>query len=202
MSVSLSSVGKSHPDSAGRNPVNLVPCDSAVTVYISLGSNIEPEDNLRASLRAIDELLDELVCGFVYRSAAVGFDGADFLNTVAKGQTCMPAETLSAKLYAIENAQGRDRRLPRFSSRPIDLDLLLYGDTVQHDDDVVDVPRPEILEQAFVLLPLAELAPELKHPENGESFAELLIDFEKRLPESVAAMHRVAFSMNEAPPVK
>jgi 2-amino-4-hydroxy-6-hydroxymethyldihydropteridine diphosphokinase len=104
----------------------------------------------------------------------------------------MPAETLSAKLYAIEDAQGRDRRQPRFSSRPVDLDLLMYGDTVQHDD-VIDVPRPEILEQAFVLLPLAELAPELKHPENGESFAALLSDFTKRLPESVAAMHRVAF---------
>ncbi|MEE9320860.1 MAG: 2-amino-4-hydroxy-6-hydroxymethyldihydropteridine diphosphokinase [Granulosicoccus sp.] len=168
--------------------------DPAVTVYISLGSNIEPEANLRVSLRAITELLDDLVCGHVYRSAAVGFDGADFLNTVAKGQTCLPAEALSARLHDIEDAQGRDRRQPRFSSRPIDLDLLLYGDTVQHDD-VVDVPRPEILQQAFVLLPLAELAPELKHPETDESFAALLSDFEECHTDKVAAMHRVEFRL-------
>jgi 2-amino-4-hydroxy-6-hydroxymethyldihydropteridine diphosphokinase len=83
-----------------------------------------------------------------------------------------PLESVYKALAEIETAHGRVREGPRFSSRTLDLDILLYGNLVRHDADF-DIPRDEILKYAFVLGPLAEIAPALAHPETGKSFQEL-----------------------------
>jgi len=81
-------------------------------------------------------------------------------------------------LRDIEDAHGRDRSGPRFSSRTLDLDLLLYDDLIL-DENGLKLPRGEILKNAFVLWPLAEIAPQLIHPEAGVSYTELWSDFDK-----------------------
>ena len=76
------------------------------------------------------------------------------------------------RLRAVEDACGRDRSGPKFSPRTLDFDLLIYGDFVS-TDPAIDVPRDEILQYPFVLKPLADLAPEARHPVVGRSYAEL-----------------------------
>jgi 2-amino-4-hydroxy-6-hydroxymethyldihydropteridine diphosphokinase len=108
----------------------------------------------------------------VYDSAAVGFDGFDFLNLVVGLDTELGVEAVNAVFRDIENQLGRDRSLPKFASRSIDLDILTYDDLVLNTSGI-RVPRPEILENAFVLKPLQDLAPDTPHPENGETYAVL-----------------------------
>ena len=86
---------------------------------------------------------------------------------------------MAQRLHRIEEDYGRERSGPKFSSRTLDLDLLLYDDLVL-DESGLQIPRDEILQRAFVLWPLAELAPDLKHPVNGKSYAQLWLDFDKR----------------------
>ena len=141
-------------------------------VYVSLGSNQNREDNIRRAVQALRRDFTEIELSPVYDSAAVGFDGSDFLNLVASFESQLDAMAIFSAFRAIETELGRDRSLPRFASRPIDLDLLLYDDAIL-DLPGLRVPRPEILEQAFVLKPLQDLAPDLPHPELGDSFADL-----------------------------
>lgn len=147
-----------------------------VTVYVGIGSNIEPERHVPAGLKALEERFGALRRSRVYRTRAVGFDGDDFLNLVAAFETRESPGAVAAALRSIEEAAGRRRSGVRFASRTLDLDMLLYGDRVIRSDGL-DVPRGEILEQAFVLGPLAELAPRMHHPELGVSFAELWARF-------------------------
>lgn len=141
-------------------------------VYVGLGSNVDRESKLRRAVAALREEFGELGLSPVYDSAAVGFDGSNFLNLVASFYSDLEAERLVAIFHRIEDSMGRDRSLPKFASRPIDLDLLLQGERII-DLPGIRVPRPEILENAFVLKPLQDLAPDLRHPETGETFAVL-----------------------------
>jgi len=137
-------------------------------VYLGLGSNVDPEENLRLGIAELRRRFGELEISTVYRNAAVGFEGADFLNLVV-GLTCDNTPTdIHEQIEAIHKLAGRERAAVRFSSRALDIDLLLYGDLVITDQPA-QVPRPDILEFAFVLRPLAELAPDLIHPETGQS---------------------------------
>ena len=140
-------------------------------VTVSLGSNIEAERNLRAAVRALHQRYGELTLSPVYQTEAVGFDGDDFLNLVASCHTDEPVEAVAAGLKAIEDELGRDRSQPKFSARSIDLDLLTYGDRVP-DEGGVQIPRDEILENAFVLKPLADIHGDLRHPVTGTTLAE------------------------------
>jgi 2-amino-4-hydroxy-6-hydroxymethyldihydropteridine diphosphokinase len=108
----------------------------------------------------------------VYDSAAVGFDGSDFLNLVAGVDTNLEVEAVAAMFRAIEDQLGRDRTQPKFASRPIDLDILTYDNLILEVPGI-RIPRPEILENAFVLKPLQDIAPQSLHPVNGQSYAEL-----------------------------
>jgi 2-amino-4-hydroxy-6-hydroxymethyldihydropteridine diphosphokinase len=146
-------------------------------VYVSMGSNIDPGDHLVLAAEALRQRFGEVALSSVYRSRAVGFEGPPFLNLVAGFDTDLPPEAVVTMLRNVEDWHGRDREAPRFSSRPLDLDLLLYGDRVIRRGDL-QVPRDEILEQAFVLWPLAELAPDLVHPETGYSMKALREAFE------------------------
>lgn len=142
-------------------------------VYVSIGSNVEPARHVHIALDALRERYGELVVSPVYRTAAVGFDGDDFLNLVVGFETADGIRQVDAVLDAIESSAGRDRAAPRFAPRTLDLDLLLFGDAVL-DDDGIRVPRREITEYAFMLRPLADIASQLQHPVLGRSMVELL----------------------------
>jgi 2-amino-4-hydroxy-6-hydroxymethyldihydropteridine diphosphokinase len=141
-------------------------------VFVSIGSNVERERNIRAAVAALRTRFGPLQLSRVYQTPAVGFAGEDFYNLVAAFDTAEPIERVREALIGIEAAQGRERNGPRYGPRTLDLDILLYGDLVRHGDGF-DVPRGEITRHAFVLGPLAELAPDLRHPETGETMARL-----------------------------
>lgn len=140
--------------------------------YVSLGSNIEPERNLRLALDALREGFGPLSVSTVYRNKAVGFEGDDFLNLVAGFDTDKSPAELLAELRDIEARYGRERGVDKFSPRSLDLDLLLYGNAVI-DDGKVQVPRKELERYPFMLRPLAELAGNLRHPVSGRSLYDI-----------------------------
>lgn len=144
------------------------------TAWLSLGSNIEPRRYLRAAASALRERFDDVRMSPVYRSPAVGFAGPDFLNAAARIETDMEATALDAWLHALEDANARDRSGPRFSSRTLDVDLLLYDQLVQTGPGHLHVPRAELETQAFVLRPMVDLAPDLIHPQSGLSMTQML----------------------------
>ncbi|MCP5151357.1 MAG: 2-amino-4-hydroxy-6-hydroxymethyldihydropteridine diphosphokinase [Chromatiales bacterium] len=141
-------------------------------VLISIGSNLEPRHHLAVALAALEARYGSVTTSPVYESAAVGFDGPPFLNLVAAFDTAEAVGTTAGALRRIEDECGRDRSGPRFSSRTLDLDILLHGDTVGEVDGV-RLPRDEILTAPFVLRPLADVAPQMCHPADGRSFATL-----------------------------
>ena len=132
-------------------------------IFVGLGSNIEPEANLRGALAALRLQFGELHCSSVYRSPAFGFVGPEFLNMVVGLSADVGVDALEVALSELENARGRDPG-KRSGSRTIDLDLLLYGSRV---DAARRLPRADVLEYPFVLAPLAEIAPRLAHPVTG-----------------------------------
>ena len=146
-------------------------------IYISLGSNIEREHHIRAGLDALHAEFDELTVSRVFESEAVGFAGRPFYNLVVGADTDLPLATLCQRLRAMEFAHGREPDAKKFAPRTLDLDLLLYGDLVC--DIPVALPRGEILTNAFVLWPLAELAPSLRHPVDGRTLDELWQGYDK-----------------------
>ena len=146
-------------------------------IWISIGSNIDAEANVRAAVKALRETLGEAILSPVYRTPAVGFDGPPFLNLVAGFDTGLPPEEVLSTLAAIEDSLGRHRGAKRFDSRTIDLDLLTYGDRVLKVRGQ-ELPRDEILDYAFVLRPLAEVAPLERHPVDGRSYDALWRAFE------------------------
>tara|TARA_R110002110_G_scaffold61225_6_gene172119 strand:+ start:20805 stop:21305 length:501 start_codon:yes stop_codon:yes gene_type:complete len=146
---------------------------------LGLGSNIERERYLVAGLDALQLLLGELALSPVYDSPAIGFDGQPFLNMVVGASTELPLAALATRLRHIETEHGRPANATRFSARQLDIDILTYGDLVGEFGGVT-LPRGEILENAFVLRPLAELAPRAQHPVDGRSFAELWAAFDQR----------------------
>lgn len=135
-------------------------------VFIGAGSNADPERRLRFAVDELERRFGTLRSSRVYRSAAVGLPAADYLNLVVALRTELTVESLRAQLRAIETAAGRRRADPAVCE--LDLDLLLHGGRV---DAERAVPRPGLLTQPFVLMPLAELAPELRHPVTGERCA-------------------------------
>jgi 2-amino-4-hydroxy-6-hydroxymethyldihydropteridine diphosphokinase len=150
------------------------------TVYVSIGSNIEPERYVAAGVAALRGAFGALALSPVYRSEAVGFAGAPFLNLVARFETDREVREVNRMLHLIEDAHGRDRSGPRFSSRSLDLDLILYDELViREDQGHLEVPRRDILDYAFVLRPLADLAPDARHPITGNRYADLWARFDQ-----------------------
>lgn len=150
---------------------------TAVDVYVSAGSNIDPEHHLRAACRRLADRFGPLSLSSVYRTKAVGFDGDDFLNLVVSFSTSVDVHTVKAHLDENELCAGRTGSAESFVPRTLDLDLLLYGTQVL-DNPTVRVPRADILNYAFVLAPIAELAPDLRHPVDGRTMCELWSAFE------------------------
>tara|TARA_B100001029_G_C14988613_1_gene410618 strand:+ start:608 stop:988 length:381 start_codon:yes stop_codon:yes gene_type:complete len=114
----------------------------------------------------------------VYESEAVGFKGDNFLNMVASVECKISLEAAQNYLKVLEDRMGRNRDMPRFSDRTIDIDILLYGESTGEECGL-SLPRSEILSSAFVLCPLAELHPHLKYFPLNLSFEELWSNFDK-----------------------
>ena len=143
--------------------------------WISAGTNVDPERNLRAAVHQLQREFGELLLSPVYRTEAVGFAGDDFLNMVVGIDTDLPPAQLRAWLRNIEDQQGRVRGDEKFASRTLDLDLLTWGDLVDMD---AGIPRDEILRYAFVLKPLVDVAGKEKYPGTEHSHEQLWQQFQ------------------------
>ena len=145
-------------------------------IYLRLGSKGQPEKNLRLGVRELAERFNVLRVSAVYRNEAVGFDGEDFLNAVVVAETDMTVDEVCRACDDIHKLAGRRRGKDAFVSRTLDIDLLLYGNEIIESRRV---PRSDVLEYAFVLRPLAEIAPDLRHPVSGRPMAQHWADFDQ-----------------------
>jgi len=142
-------------------------------VYLGLGSNLgDRRRNLAVALRRLEPLVRIEAVSSLYEADPVGpQDQPPFLNAVCRGVTGLPLRGLLRHAQEVERELGR-RLGPRWGPRPVDIDLLLYGDAVV-DEPGLRVPHAELGRRAFVLMPLAELAAELPHPELGRTISAL-----------------------------
>ena len=140
--------------------------------YLSLGSNLDPQRHLARAVEELRARFGPLVLSPTYRTPAVGFDGPDFLNSAAIVDSDLSVVALDAWLHTLDDAHGRRRDQPRFSDRPLDIDIVFYDDVVFRGPGNLQVPRPE-LRHAFVLKPLADIAPDFRDPASGRTLAEL-----------------------------
>jgi 2-amino-4-hydroxy-6-hydroxymethyldihydropteridine diphosphokinase len=145
-------------------------------VYVAAGSNVEPEKNLARALDELEQAFGDLAISPAYRNRAVGFDGADFINLVVGFRAAVPPRQVKQALERIEESCGRPRAAPKWGPRTMDLDILLY-DQVVSDEPGLILPRPDLLRRAFMLKPLADLAPGLQHPTQHRTIGELWADF-------------------------
>jgi len=148
-------------------------------VTLSLGSNLDPVMNLTSCLDALLLQFRDLSLSSVYESEAVGFDGDNFLNMVVGFDTDLELAALSPVLKTIEDKHGRDRSQPRFSGRTLDIDILTYADKAGVFNGIT-LPRPEIIDNAFVLCPLAQVSGRHKHPVLKQSYSALWEAYDKQ----------------------
>jgi len=149
-----------------------------VRVFVAAGSNLEPEKNLARACAEIHDTWPDTVYSRAYRNVAVGFDGPDFINLVVGFSAAQPLDSVIARLRAIETQCGRPRYAPKWASRTMDLDVLLFGDRVEKTADYT-LPRPDLLKRPYMLGPLAEIAPEVIHPVAQQSIAQLWAAFDR-----------------------
>lgn len=142
------------------------------TAWLGLGSNVNAHTHIRAAIIELGKQFENIDLSPVYLSTAVGFDGDDFINLVARVETDMSPLELRQYLRDLEDRYGRTRNVPKFSDRSLDIDILLYDDLVLLSP-VLEIPRAEIVKFAHVLKPLADLDPDLVHPTERRSIAAI-----------------------------
>lgn len=146
--------------------------------YISIGSNIDKEVNIPSSLKALTLVFGDIQLSSIYETESVGFVGDSFYNLIVRFKSPLSAKEVAKLLRQIELDHGRTRESRKFSARTLDLDLILYGDQIISDGRL-QIPRDEIERYRFVLEPLAEIAPDEKHPISGKTYRELWQQFDK-----------------------
>ena len=142
--------------------------------FVAVGSNVDPEHNVADALERLGRRQRIVAVSNFYRTPALGAPGSpDFLNGVVEIETWLEPLALKREiLLQIEGELGRERGTDRDAPRTIDLDLVLYGDLVSSEKGLV-LPAPELLERAFVALPLLELEPDLRLPGTDRPLREL-----------------------------
>jgi len=145
--------------------------------YIGVGSNIRPERHVPQGLAMLRAEFGEVHASSIYECPPVGFEGEAFHNLVVSFETGVGVDELVAALRGIEDACGRQRGPEAPPSRTLDLDLLLFGE-IRSTGAGIELPRDDVLSYAFVLAPLAEIAPTVMHPVVRRPFAELWSEFE------------------------
>ena len=151
-------------------------------IYVGIGSNIEQEKYIRISAKSLKETFGDdcqLQLSPVYKTQAVGFEGDDFYNLVASFYSDLSPLEIEKELKKIEHQYGRQRNQNKFSARTLDIDLLLYDQEIIHTNGI-SIPRDEVEKYAFVLSPLADLAPELIHPETQKTILEMWTELNKK----------------------
>lgn len=146
-------------------------------VYLGLGTNLgDKEANLHAAVRKINERIGEVTSlSAFYVTAPWGFSsGNSFLNAACCVESELPPLELLRETQAIERELGRMKKSVggEYSDRPMDIDLLLYGDLILHTPEL-EIPHPLMTERRFVMEPLAEIAPDVVHPVLGKKLGEL-----------------------------
>ncbi|WNC67927.1 2-amino-4-hydroxy-6-hydroxymethyldihydropteridine diphosphokinase [Thalassotalea nanhaiensis] len=146
-------------------------------VYISIGSNIDRDTQIVVAVNALKHEFEQVELSSVYECEPVGFNGDNFYNLVAKVDTNKPPAYIGELLKQLEKQQGRVDFSKKFSARKMDLDILLYDDLIM--DNPVQIPRDEIPKNAYVLEPLAELAPNTLHPVLQITYQQMWQGFDK-----------------------
>jgi len=139
---------------------------------LSLGSNQQPEKFLRLAVADLRARFPGIRMSSGYRFPAMGFDGPDFVNAAAVIETTLDPLALNAWLHELEDHYGRDRGGPRYGNRSLDIDIVLFDDLMLDGLGTLQIPRAE-LRHAFVLKPLAEIAPQWREPQSGNSMLQL-----------------------------
>ena len=147
-------------------------------VYLSLGSNIDRERHIGAALDALAKHFGSLEISTVFESVAVGFEGDSFYNLVVGIHSGLAVGEIAKVLKHIEDCNGRDRSAPKFGPRSLDIDILTV-DNLAGEIDGIKLPRNEVLKNAFVLQPLAELAPDMIHPLTNKTMGQHWQEFDK-----------------------
>ena len=142
------------------------------TAWLGLGSNVDAENHIRSGMRELEKDFENVRFSPVYASTAVGFEGDDFVNLVASVETDMHPLALRDYLRDLEDRFGRKRNVAKFSDRSLDIDILMYDDLVLVSP-LLDLPRAEILTFSHVLKPLADLDPDLLHPAERCTMADI-----------------------------
>jgi 2-amino-4-hydroxy-6-hydroxymethyldihydropteridine diphosphokinase len=145
--------------------------------YVAAGSNIDPQANLARAQTELARVFGSLTVSPWYRNAAVGFSGQDFINFVFGFDSDLGVHELQSQLRQVEALCGRPPNAPKWAARAIDLDILLYGELVL-DEAQLKLPRPDLLLRPYMLGPLADIAPDLRHPTQGHSIAQLWAAFD------------------------
>lgn len=143
-----------------------------VEVFASLGSNQNREHNIRSAVYMLGKIYGRLVLSPVYLNAAVGFEGEDFLNMVVHFSSDLPPQAIQDEFHGIEKQHGRQRGQNPFSPRPLDIDLILYGNSIIREAGF-EIPRRDIEMHRFVLKPLMDIAPTHRHPVTGLTYRKM-----------------------------
>ena len=166
-------------------------------VFVGVGSNVEPERHLAHALDALRRAFPGLIVSSCYRNKAVGFDGEDFFNLAAGFDTALTLDEVLTGLHRIEAECGRGRNAAKWAPRSMDLDVLLFGDLVCQTPSLT-LPRPDLLKRAYMLGPLAEIAPDAVHPTEHRTIGILWASFDQ----AAHPLERVALPSRQRTPVR